>query len=314
MISYACGMQKKAPPLPMRNGVSPSYIWLPEGTWENALAFLTWRFPEINREIWLNRMSKGEVVDEFGQAIAPDSRVRRGMCIYYYREVMSETPIPFDEVILFHDEHLLVVDKPHFLPVTPGGSHLNETLLVRLKKQLGEADLTPIHRLDRETAGILLLSRQAATRGRYQSLFQRREIKKIYHAIARTCHEYSFPLQRMTRIAEDERFFVMRETEGATNAETWIDVLQSNRDWSLYELHPSTGVKHQLRVHMNALGAPILHDRFYPIVLPENTDNFAQPLQLLAKTIAFIDPISGKERQFESQQSLHLPPEKTAPN
>ena len=186
-------MQVKSP-LPMRDGVAPSYLWLPEGRWDNMLHFLSEQFPDIPTSTWRARMAKHEVLDAHGASLNAESLAKRGMCIYYYRELDDEAPIPFDEIILFQDAHLLVVDKPHFLPVTPGGRFLHETLLVRLKKKLGLETLSPIHRLDRETAGVMLFSRQPAERGKYQSLFQQRSIKKIYHALAPHLANLQLPL------------------------------------------------------------------------------------------------------------------------
>ncbi|MGH8809811.1 MAG: pseudouridine synthase, partial [Noviherbaspirillum sp.] len=151
----------------MREGLSPSYVWLPAGPWENMLAFLQERFPDVESGTWISRMGKGEVVDDNGIRLSPDSPYRRGARIFYYRELERETPIPFEENILYQDAHILVADKPHFLPVIPAGRFLHETLLVRLKKKTGLAHLTPIHRIDRETAGIVVFSHNPATRGNY---------------------------------------------------------------------------------------------------------------------------------------------------
>ncbi|MFZ6849907.1 RluA family pseudouridine synthase [Undibacterium sp. RuRC25W] len=295
------------PPLPVRDGIAPSYIWLPEGQWINLISFLTSYFPDVGESIWLERMKKGEVVDQAGRLLSQDSAVKRGMCIFYYREIECETAIPFNAEILHRDEHLLVVDKPHFLPVTPGGRFLRETLLVRLKKQTGLQHLTPIHRLDRETAGVMLFSHNAATRGLYQTLFQQRVIKKIYHALAPTLPDRTFPLVHRSRMEEGGSFLVMQESEGEPNSETLVEVQANFGDLSLYRLTPLTGKKHQLRLHMTSLGAAILNDSFYPDVLPCKGDDFSAPLQLLAKSISFIDPISGDARHFSSQQELKRP-------
>lgn len=296
-------MQVKAP-LPIRDGVAPSYLWLPEGRWENMLHFLTQQFPDVFASTWLARMEKHEVLDSHGAILHPTSEAKRGMCIFYYREIEDETPIPFEEIILFQDEHLLVVDKPHFLPVTPGGRFLHETLLVRLKKKLDLEHLSPIHRLDRETAGVILFSRQLASRGKYQSLFQERTIKKTYHALAPHLPHLQFPISYQSRMTEAEKFFVMREEPGAPNSNTVIDIIERRGALSLYELWPSSGKKHQLRVHLASLGAPIINDTFYPVALACKGDDYSAPLKLLAKSIAFIDPVSGENRYFQSGRCL----------
>ncbi len=291
-------------PLPIRDGVAASYLWLPEGHWGNLISFLIKQFPDVNEAIWRKRIEKNELVDIQGIALQADSQVKRGMCIFYYRELEHETPIPFEERIIFQDAHLLVVDKPHFLPVTPAGRFLHETLLVRLKKKFGIEHLTPIHRLDRETTGVILFSVQPATRGKYQSLFQERAVDKTYLALAAHLPDLTFPLVYQSRMTEGEHFFVMQEIDGTPNSETKISIHERRGNHSLYELRPRTGKKHQLRVHLNSLGAPIVNDAFYPVALPSKEDDFSAPLQLLAKSISFRDPISGKIRFFESDQKL----------
>ena len=293
-----------AAPLPMRDGVAPSYLWLPEGQWPGMLAFLVERYPQIGAAQWLDRMARGEVVDGDGAVLGPDSAYRRGMRIFYYRELERETPIPFQEAILYQDEHLVVVDKPHFLPMTPGGRFVQETLLTRLKKSLDCAELTPIHRLDRETAGVVIFSRLVASRGAYQSLFQRREVRKTYEALAPALAAREFPFTYRSRMVEGGQFFLMREEEGEPNSETVIDVIERRGALNLYRLHPHTGRKHQLRVHLAALGIPIVNDAFYPVALPCKEDDMSQPLQLLARAIDFTDPLTGEPRHFESRRSL----------
>lgn len=288
----------------MRDGVAPSYLWLPEGQWSGMLAFLVERYPQISAAQWQDRMARGEVVSGDGTVLGPDSAYRRGMRIFYYRELERETPIPFQEAILFQDEHLLVVDKPHFLPMTPGGRFVQETLLTRLKKKFDSTDLTPIHRLDRETAGVVIFSRQVASRGAYQSLFQHREVHKTYEALAPALAGRDFPFTYRSRMVDGDKFFLMREEEGDANSETVIDVIERRGDVNLYRLHPHTGRKHQLRVHLASLGIPIVNDAFYPVARPCKDDDMSQPLQLLARAIDFIDPLTGEARHFESRRTL----------
>lgn len=300
-------MQALPAPLPDRDGVSPSYIWIPEIAPLPLHQFLAQQFPDVPASIWQERLAKQEVVTQTGEKLQADSIVRRGMCIFYYREVPAEPRIPFEEQILFQDEHLLVADKPHFLAVTPGGQYLRETLLVRLKQRTGLSQLTPLHRLDRETAGVILFSVNPATRGKYQAMFQAKTMQKTYHAVARHLPALETPCTRRSRITESPRFFVMEETAGEPNSETHLRVLHHEGEWALYELSPVTGKRHQLRIHMNALDCPILHDTFYPTALPAGSDDFAKPLQLLAKTIRFTDPLNGDLREFHSDQQLFLP-------
>ncbi|TFW32120.1 pseudouridine synthase [Massilia horti] len=294
-------------PLPIRNGVSPSYLWITETLAGGMLRFLNARFPDIAGPSWLDRMARGEVVDAQGTPLAPDSHVRSGMRIWYYRELIDETPIPFKEQILFQDEHLLVVDKPHFLPMIPTGRFLHETLLVRLKHKLALPHLTPIHRLDRETAGVVIFSHNLDTRGRYQSMFQKRVVRKVYEALASPIPERECPFTYRSRMVDGDKFFVMKEEEGEPNSETLVEQIERRGDLVRYRLHPHTGRKHQLRLHMASLGAPILNDAFYPVALPCKGDDFSAPLQLLARTISFEDPLTGQERSFTSERELAWP-------
>jgi len=295
-------------PLPVRNGVAPSYLWLTETRAGGMLRFLAERFPDVSMESWAARLQRGEVVDAQGKPLQADSHVRQGMRIWYYRELDElETPIPFKERILFQDEHLLIVDKPHFLPMIPTGRFLHETLLVRLKAQLELPHLVPIHRLDRETAGVVIFSHNPDTRGKYQSMFQKRVVKKVYEALAGPIEGREFPLTYRSRMQDAAQFFVSEEAPGEPNSETVIEMIERRGDVVRYRLHPHTGRKHQLRLHLSSLGAPILNDAFYPVALPCKGDDFSAPLQLLARAISFEDPLTGTQRTFNSERSLDWP-------
>ncbi|HOX68502.1 MAG TPA: pseudouridine synthase [Burkholderiaceae bacterium] len=292
-------------PLPTKDGVGPSCVALPPGPWATIGDFLVDRFPAVSAETWRSRMQQGEFVDEHGVAVEPDRPYRASLRLYYYRSIADEPRVPFDEIVLFQDDLLVVADKPHFLPVTPGGRHLQETLLVRLKRRLGIDTLAPVHRLDRETAGVVVFTVKPHTRGAYQSLFAQREVMKHYEAIAPWRPERSFPLTHCSRLAQDDHFLRMREVPGEPNSETLFEVIEAGDEWARYRLTPLTGRTHQLRVHCAAIGMPIAGDRMYPTLQAADTDDHERPLQLLARAIGFVDPISGEARQFDSARELN---------
>lgn len=287
--------------------MGPSCVSLPPDTnkaWPTITDFLAQRFPAIARHVWLDRMAAGLVLDESGQRVTPERAYQGHIRIYYYRALAAEPRIPFEETVIFQDAHLVVADKPHFLPVTPSGHYLQETLLVRLKNRLNLDTLVPLHRIDRETAGLVMFSVRPQDRNAYQVLFRQHTIEKQYEAIAPWHPELTFPITRQSRIEEGQPFFRQQEVPGQPNSHTHIDVLDVHGDLARYALSPVTGKKHQLRVHMNALGLPILNDRMYPPVADTPPDDFNQPLQLLAKSVAFTDPVTGEARQFHSRQTL----------
>ncbi|WP_374349560.1 pseudouridine synthase [Limnohabitans sp.] len=304
----------KNPNIAMRDGVSPSCLALPrvrQSPWPALIDHLAERLPRISRSEWTERMQAGSVLGEDGQPLAPDAPYVGGARVYYWRELPREDPIPFEATVLFEDAHLVVADKPHFLPVTPGGRYVRETLLVRLKAQLGCADLSPLHRIDRETAGLVLLCKRPQDRDAYQSLFRERRVDKVYEAVAGWREALQFPLTRRSHILEDEQaFYRMREAqpdEGLPpNSETRIECVRQEGARALYRLFPVSGKRHQLRVHMHGLGLPIEGDQFYPVVRrgPNDSEDFAEPLQLLARSITFTDPVTGQPRQFESGLEL----------
>lgn len=291
---------------PARDGVGASSVALPAGTWTLLIDFLVHHFPTIPRSEWHERMLRGDVLDADGNRLSVASPYRANSRIFYYRHLPSEPRIPFDEVVLYRDDYLVAVDKPHFLTVTPAGRYLQETLLVRLKKSLGIDTLAPMHRIDRDTAGLVLFTIQPSTRNLYQALFRERTVSKIYEAIAPWRPSLILPTVRRSRLIESDAFMQMQEIDGEPNAETMIELLEVKGELARYRLHPVSGQKHQLRVHMAALGLPIVNDRIYPHLHPDEGENqdYSRPLQLLAKSIRFTDPLSGKLRQFESLQQL----------
>jgi tRNA pseudouridine32 synthase / 23S rRNA pseudouridine746 synthase len=291
-------------------GVAASSVQLPAGDWASVLDCLCDRFPGITREQWRERMARGRVTDGEGRVLDIAHPYRNGLVVRYFREVADERPIPFEEVVLHVDDDLLVADKPHFLPVAPVGGHVEHTLLARLMRRFGNPDLVPLHRIDRATAGLVLFSTRRQTRAQYHDLFRKCRIDKRYVAIASALPDLRFPLVRHSRLQRGTPFFRMQEVEGVPNAETRIEVLQRAGSLWRYALQPLTGRKHQLRVHMAALGAGIVGDELYPELMTTDTEDrhrFEHPLQLLAHSLAFEDPLTGQERRFTTTRALEIP-------
>jgi tRNA pseudouridine32 synthase / 23S rRNA pseudouridine746 synthase len=281
-----------------------STLQLPAGAWTTLLDGLCAHFPQVDHARWVDRFARGRVLDARRQPLPLEAPYQVGATIHYFREVTEEPRIPFEEAILHVDEHLVVADKPHFLPVAPAGAYVRETLLTRLVARLGNSDLVPLHRIDRATAGLVLFSASRASRGVYQALFRERRIEKSYEAVAPALRGVRFPLVRESRIVRSEPFFRMREEAGEANSRTRIEVLRPLGQWWRYALFPVSGRKHQLRVHMAGLGAPIRHDPYYPELADQAPDDYGRPLQLQAKELSFVDPLSGVRRRFESLRAL----------
>lgn len=303
-------MRRQIPPapLPVRDGVAPSRVYLAPGDWPTLFDFLRARFPRVSPDDLQLRLARGDLVDVNGVPQRGDQTYRAHGWLWYYRDVPQEPVVPFDLPILYQDAHLVVVDKPHFLATTPGGRYLRETALTRLRHQLDLPQLSPVHRLDRETAGVLMFCVDPARRGAYQSLFQARQVQREYEAWAPWQAGLSLPYVHRSCLQTVPGHFVMHEVEGPANSETRITLLRRQGAWGYYRLQPVSGRKHQLRAHLSALGIPICHDRFYPVCVPEDTpDDYQRPLQLLARKLVFPDPYTGQVRCFESRRSLQGP-------
>lgn len=286
---------------------------MPSGGFAGSLLdFLSARFPGVAREIWSDRFERGRVLGADGEPLDPALPAAQHQELRYFREVAEEAPAFGAPEIVFRNADLLVVDKPPFQPVVPSGPWVRGSLLYEVADLLaaeGEPaeELAPLHRLDRATSGLVLFSRRAETRGLYAQLFEQRRIDKVYEAFAALAElpEERFFVVR-SRIGPGEPFFRMREEEGTANAESEIELVEILEQDGLrlgrFELRPITGKKHQLRLHMARLGFPILGDRYYPDLLPEVPDDLARPLCLLARGLAFEDPLSGEELSFASRR------------
>jgi tRNA pseudouridine32 synthase/23S rRNA pseudouridine746 synthase len=289
---------RSTPPPPIE-GLLACRVVLLQGAWATMIEALCARFAKVPRDEWLARMGRGHVLQGNGTRIAASDPFRAGIEVFYYRE-FSEESIPVVESILHADARLVVVDKPHFLPVIPAGKYRRETLVARLIARTGNPHLTPLHRIDRGTAGLVLFSADPASRGAYHALFRDRLIRKRYQALAAPLPHVSFPLLRHTRLVRCDDGFRMQEIDGEPNTLTRIEVIERGTPWWRYALFPHSGKMHQLRIHMAALGAPIVNDSWYPQAHPQAPDDYSRPLKLLAESLQFLDPIDGSERRFES--------------
>jgi len=295
-------------PPPLRDGLAASCVVTPGqlSTGTPALAFFTQRFPFVAATEWHARFAAGDVLDTQGRPIGANTELVRGQRLYYFRAVPAEPVVPFEASVLWQNGDLLVADKPHFLPVIPSGKYVRETLLVRLRAALGLEHLSPIHRIDRDTAGLVLFSINPATRNAYQALFRERAVHKVYHGVADWRPELDWPIARSSHIGSSAHFMQQQEIAGTPNAHTHIRPLRVQGEQALYEMRPITGQRHQLRVHMAALGLPLEGDGIYPELLPEDALDYRRPLQLLAHQIGFTDPLTGKWLQFTSRRQLRI--------
>jgi tRNA pseudouridine32 synthase/23S rRNA pseudouridine746 synthase len=260
------------------------------------LDFLAQRMPGIPREEWAQRVRQGLVLQENGQSAQADQACQPGQRFFYYRNVADEPRLPMQAAVLFEDDHLLVADKPHFMPVTPSGPYVQQCLLVQLNRLTNLVDLVPLHRIDRETAGLVLFGKRLHERDAYHALFREHRIHKTYHAVAAHRPELSLPRVHTSRLAEDPAyFFKMQGIPGEPNSETRIALLRIEGARALYRLEPVSGKRHQLRVHMAFIGHPILGDDLYAPLPPR-----APRLLLHATELGFEHPLHGGACRFSS--------------
>ncbi|RAN76191.1 pseudouridine synthase [Bacillus sp. SRB_336] len=298
-------------PLPVRNGVNATRMRMPEdGPWATAMEYVLDKFNHVDPAGIVDRFVRGEVKALGGEVVTPQTPLNEHVFIWYYRELPVEKRLPVELSILHEDENLVVVDKPHFLPTTPGGMYVQESALVRLRVLLDLPDLVPIHRLDRMTAGVLLFSANPGTRGAYQLLFEKRRIQKTYRAVAPVRPGLDFPLVVRSRMVKSRTYLLAEEVPGEPNAETRIELMDTRMDavtgrqLGLYDLQPHTGKTHQLRVHLASAGIGILNDPFYPVLEEQAPDDYSKPLQLLAHSISFTDPLTGVPTRYSSKLRL----------
>lgn len=296
-------------PLPQRAGIDPVRLRLPPdpaGTWTDLGGYLAARYAGTRgAESIAHLLAAGRVLGPGGRVLRATDPYEPGAYLWFHREMEPEPPVPFPISVVHRDPHLLVVDKPHFLATTPRGSHITETALARLREELDLPALSPAHRLDRLTAGLVMFSVRPEDRGAYQLLFQRREVHKEYEALAPHDPGLVLPRTVRSRIEKARGVIAATEVPGAPpNAESLIELIEVRGDVGRYRLTPHTGRTHQLRVHMNSLGLPLLGDPVYPRVTDPAPEDYRRPLQLLSRVLAFTDPVTGTAHRFESGRTL----------
>ncbi len=289
-------------PLPVRDGLNPTRIRLPDppASFPTVAAYLRARFP-ADADVLAAKIEAGEVVDAQGTPITATTALIPRSDVWLHRDPPEEPVVPFAMPVLHADRDLVVVDKPHFLATTPRGRFVVQSALVRLRRELANDDLSPAHRLDRLTAGVLVLTARPEVRRAYQELFAERAVTKVYEAVAPIG---DVPGLIRSRIVKDRHALQAREVPGDVNAETRVEIVDTAGDLALYRLCPSTGKTHQLRVHLASAGVPIVGDSLYPVPREVAVDDYSDPLRLLARSIAFDDPITGAPRRFESARTL----------
>lgn len=296
--------RKPTSPLPPRHGLDAARLKLPaEGPWSTLLEHLVDRLPRVTPGR-IEQMLREERIVGLAGPLGVDSPFEPGSFIWFHRDLPDEVPVPFSLSVVYRDEHLLVVDKPHFLATIPRGKHIQETALVRLRRDLDLPQLSPAHRLDRVTAGLMMFVITPSARGAYQTLFRDRKVHKEYEAIAPYSPALELPRTVSSRIVKERGILVAQEVPGEPNARTYVELVEHREGLGRYRLVPATGRTHQLRVHLNRLGIPILGDDFYPVLHEKPLDDFTKPLQLLAKVLDFDDPLTGAHRRFTSTLRL----------
>ncbi|MBU6533833.1 RluA family pseudouridine synthase [Streptomyces sp. NPDC057245] len=305
-------MRRRTPPppspLPQRAGIDAVRVRLPAGgAWSTVRDHLAERLSGAGPGVVDGMFAAGLFVGADGRPVPDDAPYEPGMYVWFHREPPAEVPVPFPLEVVHRDEHVVVADKPHFLATTPRGSHVTETALARLRRELDLPSLGAAHRLDRLTAGLVLFTVRPGERGAYQTLFRDRRVHKEYEAVAPYDPALALPRTVRSRIVKERGILAAREVGGEPNAVSRVELLEHRPERGLgrYRLVPGTGQTHQLRVHMSTLGIAILGDPLYPgVAAPVPAGDFRRPLQLLARELAFTDPVTGREHRFRSTRSL----------
>lgn len=300
-------------PLPVRHGLNAAWVGTPrEEDWATMRDFLVWKIPRLTPERIDEMFAEGRFVDEKGTVLPIDAPYKHHSFIFFHRDLPDEAEPPGKLLVLHRDERIVVLDKPHFTSTIPRGQHIIHSAVVRARRELDLPDLSPAHRLDRATAGILLCTTQREFRRAYQTMFEKRVPQKTYEAIGLYRPDLDFPLELSSHMTKTRGVMQAEEHPGREpNAHTRIELLEHaehpvHGPLARYLVKPTTGKTHQIRLHMSSAGIPIVNDPFYPEVLERSLDDFTLPLQLLAKQLRFTDPVDGTERVFTSARTLSV--------
>ena len=298
-------------PLPQRQGLDAAWVRTPDNVpgapspWVSMRDFLLDRLPAAAPVAEM--FAAGEFVDQTGLAWTGEENYRPNAFVWFHRSLAPEPFVPFPIEVLDADARIVVVDKPHFLATTPRGTHVSESVLVRLRGSLGLPDLAAAHRLDRLTAGVLVLTVNREHRAAYAGLFQTHVVRKSYEALAPFDPTLEFPRRVVNRIEKRRGSLQAQVVPGEPNSETLVELVETRGRYARYRLTPTSGKTHQLRVHLAALGLPIVGDPLYPSVLDVDADDFTSPLQLVARRLSFTDPIDQTPREYTSRFALEWP-------
>ena len=299
-------------PLPQRHGLDAAWLCTPSRVrgvpdkWNTMGAWLRSRLPpEAEPELLLR---EGRIVYQDGAILRAEDPYRQHVFVWFHRELRDEPEVPGELRVLHRDERLVVVDKPPFLSTIPRGRHIRQSAVVKLRELLALPKLTPAHRLDRVTSGLLVLTTEQRWRGPYQTLFQERAVEKVYRAVAHLRSDLELPTVVENHIRKEHGVMQAEVAPDLVpNARTLIDLeTDLGNDFGIYRLSPTTGRTHQLRLHLNGLGIPIVGDPLYPAPTETDIDDFSSPLQLLACELEFIDPVDGLPRRFHSARQFPI--------
>lgn len=297
-------------PLPQRFGLDAARIRTPQvvtgaAPWTTLRAHLHDRLTKVDNLRIDAMLTAGNYVDDAGDPFPIDAPFVPDQVIWFHRDLPDEVRVPFDIEVLHADDRIVVVDKPHFLATIPRGQHIVQTVLVRMRAELDLPALAPAHRLDRATAGVLMLTTERRWRGNYQNVFRDRLAHKTYLAVAACRDDLTFPSTVRSHIVKERGVLQAQEFDDRPpNSQSLVELVERRGKRALYRITPRTGRTHQIRLHMARLGVPILNDPFYPLIIDVPRDDFRAPLQLLAESLSFQDPIDGSTRQFVTRRVL----------